>query len=163
MIKDFYEKYLNRLYKNDIDIFFGEGSKIVITSLVPTPNPIVTYTSFTLAGQLSNWLPSIYPSSLNLLYTTRYDNTTTSTSTTINSDGTFSYTNTETTLPGITVALSDSTTYGSGYVESNIFTLNSVPAAVNPTLNSPAYAVYNKSTNYNIFASYQHTHTLMKE
>ena len=33
MIKDFYEKYLNRLYKNDIDIFFGEGSKIVITSL----------------------------------------------------------------------------------------------------------------------------------
>jgi hypothetical protein len=60
--------------------------EIVITSLVPTPDPIVTYTSFTLAGQLSNWLPNIYPSSLYLFYTTIYDNTTIYVSTTINSN-----------------------------------------------------------------------------
>ncbi len=33
MMKKFYEAYLNKLYKKDIDIFFGEGSRIVITSL----------------------------------------------------------------------------------------------------------------------------------
>ena len=32
-MKEYYEKYLNRLYKKDIDLLFGEDSKISITEL----------------------------------------------------------------------------------------------------------------------------------
>lgn len=32
-MKLYYEKYLNRIYKKDIDLLFGENSKIVITEL----------------------------------------------------------------------------------------------------------------------------------
>jgi hypothetical protein len=135
---------------NQFVSIFKLYSEIVITSIIPTPNPIVTYTGFSLAGTLSNWLPSVYPSSLNLFYTTIYDSNVTRVSTTINPDGTFAYSNTETTLPGITISLSDSLTYGSGYLESNTYTLYSIPASVNAVLSSNPYAILNKSTSYNI-------------
>ena len=32
-MREYYEKYLNRIYKKDIDLLFGEGSEISITEL----------------------------------------------------------------------------------------------------------------------------------
>jgi hypothetical protein len=67
MIKDFYEKYLNRLYKNDIDIFFGEGSKIVITSLGYSTNLKQIHMSAKLFPTNSEFAIEIFPEGLEML------------------------------------------------------------------------------------------------
>ena len=66
--------------------------------------------------------------------------------TTINSDGTFTYTRINNTLPGVTLELYDNVQY----IKSNIVTFNSVIGLVNPLLLSPSYLIYNISTYFNI-------------
>jgi hypothetical protein len=120
---------------NQLISIFTVTNQISISTLTPSPNPIQTYQSFTLTGKLSNWYSSLYPSSLYLYKTTPYDNVSTSTLTTIASDGAFTYTSSVSSLPGITIYLADI----SSYIQSNIATLNSVVGPVNAVLTNPTY------------------------
>ena len=127
---------------------FTISPQINITSITTTPTPFVTYTSTTFNGSLENWITT-YPNPLNLFFTTRYDDNTVVSSVTINEDGTFSYVGTDDTLPGISISLSDVTPYGLGYIQSNVFQLNSVIGYTNSVLNI-SYAIQNVNTTVNI-------------
>jgi hypothetical protein len=67
MMKKFYEAYLNKLYKKDIDIFFGEGSKIVITSLGYSTNLKQIHMSAKLFPTNSEFAVEIFPEGLEML------------------------------------------------------------------------------------------------
>ncbi len=69
MMKKFYESYLNKLYKKDIDIFFGEGSKIVITSLGYSTNLKQIHMSAKLFPTNSEFAVEIFPEGLEMLIT----------------------------------------------------------------------------------------------
>ncbi len=69
MMKKFYEAYLNKLYKKDIDIFFGEGSKIVITSLGYSTNLKQIHMSAKLFPTNSEFAVEIFPEGLEMLIT----------------------------------------------------------------------------------------------
>ena len=137
------------LVKQFISLFTVSG-QITITNITTDPTPFATYASTTFNGQLTSWFPLTYPSTLNIFYITKYDNILTTDTVSINSNGTFSYTNTNNTLPSITIALSDSSTYGEGYIESNIYTVNVIAGPVSPVLTTNPYAIFTKSTDYNI-------------
>jgi hypothetical protein len=105
--------------------------QISISSILTTPYQFKTYASTIFNGQLANWLPTVYPSNLlNVLYTDVYTNITTTVPITINNDGTFSFTTTINTLPGITVLLSDSISY----IKSNSYPINSIIGNINTTM-----------------------------
>ena len=135
---------------NQFISLFSVSEQIAITNITTNPTPFATYTSTIFNGQLSNWFPLNYPSTLNIFYITTYDITLTTDTVTINSNGTFSYTNINNTLPGVTIAVSDSTTYGTGYIESNVYTVNAIVGPVNSVLTTNPYAIFTLSTNYNI-------------
>jgi hypothetical protein len=142
---------------------FSVFGQIAILSITPSPTPFQTYVSTILSGALSNWSTN-YPSQLYLYSTIRSSSVTTRTNVTINTDGTFSYTITNNTLPGITLSISDNTTYGSGYIESPVFTLTQVIGPVNASFNnlnfiqgkslSTTLSLGNWNTSYNINSLY---------
>jgi hypothetical protein len=142
---------------------FTVYAQIEIASITPLPTPFQTYTSTTLSGTLSNWSIN-YPTQLYLNSTVRSTNVITQTNITINSDGTFSYIITNNTLPGITLSISDNTTYGNGYIESPIFTLTEVIGPVNASFNnlnfiqgkslSTTLSLGNWNSSYNINSLY---------
>ena len=68
-MKKFYEAYLNKLYKKDIDIFFGEGSKIVITSLGYSTNLKQIHMSAKLFPTNSEFAVEVFPEGLEILIT----------------------------------------------------------------------------------------------
>lgn len=136
---------------NQLISVFSVADNIVISNVTTTPTPLETYVSTLYSGELTNWFTT-YPSTLNLFYTTNYDGNLVQSTVTINSDGTFSFTQTENTLPSIKISLSDSTTYndGSGYIESNEYTITSTIGPINANLTSQSYAILDKTTEYNI-------------
>jgi hypothetical protein len=128
---------------------FTVTSQIEITSLT-SPNPIDTFNVFNITGQLSNWNSNLYPNTLQLFYTTIHDNYKNTITTNINSDGTFTYSDIENTTPGFTISISDSFTYGTGYIESNVSTVSTIIGSVDAKLTSNSITYYNTSLNYNI-------------
>ena len=69
---------------------------------------------------------------------------------TISSSGNFSFTTTVTKFNFIRFALSDNSTYGSGYLETPTFQITTVIGPVNASLIAGNYAITGKSTNYSI-------------
>jgi hypothetical protein len=135
---------------NQLICAFNVSNQIVISNIVTSPSPVQTYLSAIYTGTILNWVPNIYPSKLNLFYTTLFDNNLIVTNIAINADGTFSYADVDNTLPGVTISLSDTSVYGTGYVESNLFTINAVIGLINPVLTTSSYAIYDLNTNFNI-------------
>jgi len=148
---------------NQLISTFNVNNQISISTITPSPSPFKTYTSTILSGTTSNWY-SNYPSNIYLNSTIRSSNVVTQTYIPINNDGTFSYTITNNTLPGITLSLSDNTTYGSGYIESPVFTLTEVIGPVNASFNnvnfiqsktlSTTLTLTNWNSSYNINSLY---------
>ena len=128
--------------------------QIALSSSVTTvPSPFVTFTSTDFTITINNW-QNVFPNSLYLYYTNIYTNVTTSELVTItnnfNTTASFIFTKTINNRPGIQIAVSDSNVYGNGYLESNLLTINNSIGPVNANLTTNNYAIFNKSTPYNI-------------
>ena len=136
-----------QLVANQLKIY----PQIALSNTVTTNVPFTTYTSVTFTGTVNNW-QSVFPTSLYLIYTELYTNTTTYQAITVNIGitNTITFTKTVNTRPGIKIAISDSTTYGNGYLESNQVTVNNTIGPINANLTTNHYAIFSLLTSYNI-------------
>ena len=128
---------------NQFISIFDINDQIIISNITPDPSPFQTYISTILNGQLTNW-SIYYPTQLNIFYTTIYDNNTIQDIVNINSDGTFSYTLTENTLPGINLSIGDNIVFPSSYIQSNVYNLSSSIGPVNASIDNVNF-IQNKS------------------
>lgn len=67
MIKNFYERYLNKLYQKDIDILFGENSKIIIDDLGYSSNLKQIHMSAKLIPTNVDFAVEIFPDGLEMI------------------------------------------------------------------------------------------------
>jgi len=67
MIKEFYEKYLNKLYQKDITILFGENSKIIIDNLGYSTNLKQVHMSAKLIPTNMDFAIEIFPEGLEMI------------------------------------------------------------------------------------------------
>jgi hypothetical protein len=82
-----------------------------------------------------------------LFYTNIYTGAVVSNRVTITNSGTFTYSDTNTTLPGVSFALSDTSNYNSSYLQSPKLNVYAIAGPVNPILNSRGIGV---SSNWSI-------------
>jgi hypothetical protein len=67
MMKKFYESYLNKLYKKDIDTLFGENSKIIITEISYSTNIKKIHISANLIPSNHEFAVEVFPEGLEIL------------------------------------------------------------------------------------------------
>lgn len=67
MIKEFYERYLNKLYQRDIAILFGENSKIIIDDIGYSTNLKQVHMSAKLIPTNMDFAVEIFPEGLEMI------------------------------------------------------------------------------------------------
>ena len=67
MIKEFYERYLNKLYQRDIAILFGENSKIIIDNIGYSTNLKQVHMSAKLIPTNMDFALEIFPEGLEMI------------------------------------------------------------------------------------------------
>jgi hypothetical protein len=152
-------KHLLTEAQNGVDI----PPLIQIATLIPDISPTPTYTDVSYNGSFSNW-QSIYPSSLNLFINQTINNTTpVSQIITVDQNGNFSFTAQVIQYPTVSFAISDSNVYGTGYLETDPFSITTIVGPINAYFNNQSYVITTKPTNYSILLqNWDPTYTFTK-
>jgi len=105
------------------------SDQIQISTLTPSILPTPTYTDVIYNGVLSNWI-NTYPSTLNLIVNNTFNQ-----SISIDTMGNFTFTTQVTQYPTSQFVISDNITYGSGYLETNPFSITTIIGPINASIN----------------------------